>query len=62
MDLAARVDAVVGRAIDEKRIVGAVVLVGKYGELLYEGAHGLADREAGRPMVPDAIFRLSSLT
>lgn len=62
MDLAGRVDAAVGRAIDGKRIVGAVVLVGKHGELLYEGAHGLADRETGRPMASDAIFRLSSLT
>lgn len=62
MDLAGRIDAAVARAIDEKRIVGSVVIVRQHGELLYEAAHGLADREAGRPMRVDTIFRLSSLT
>ena len=62
MDMERRLDAVVGEAIAGNRIVGAVLIVRKHGELLYEKAHGLADREAGRAMTLDAIFRLSSLT
>lgn len=62
MDLPGRIDTAIARAIDEKRIVGSVVIVRRHGELAYEGAHGLADREAGRPMTVDTIFRLSSLT
>ncbi|QQR35253.1 beta-lactamase family protein [Devosia oryziradicis] len=62
MDLEQRLDAAVKRAIAENRIVGAVLIVRQNGELVYETAQGLADREAGRPMTADAIFRLSSLT
>ncbi|MDB5613776.1 MAG: CubicO group peptidase beta-lactamase class family [Devosia sp.] len=62
MDMEHRLDAVVSTAIAEKRIVGSVLMVLRDGRVLYEKAHGLADREAGRPMALDAIFRLSSLT
>jgi CubicO group peptidase (beta-lactamase class C family) len=62
MDMERKLDAVVTSAIEGNRIVGAVLIVRKDGELLYEKAYGLADREARRPMAIDAIFRLSSLT
>ena len=62
MDMERRLDETVTRAIAENRIVGAVLIVRRNGELLYERAHGLADREAGRAMTVDAIFRLSSVT
>jgi CubicO group peptidase (beta-lactamase class C family) len=61
-NLAARVDAVVGRAIAEKRLVGAVALVAKDGQVAYRRAAGLADREAERPMREDDVFRLASVT
>ena len=60
--LAARLDKVVDQAIAEHRLVGAVVLVARDGKLVYRRAAGLADREAGRPMTEDAIFRFSSVT
>jgi CubicO group peptidase (beta-lactamase class C family) len=62
MSLERRLDTVARTAIAEKRIVGAVILVRRHGEPVYGKAHGLADREAGRAMAVDAIFRLSSLT
>lgn len=62
MNLEQRLDAVVQTAIAEQRIVGAVLMVRQNGQPLYEKANGLADREAGRAMQLDAIFRLSSLT
>ena len=61
-NIADRIDAAIDRAIAEKRIVGSVVIVREQGELIYESARGLDDREAGTPMSVDKIFRLSSLT
>jgi CubicO group peptidase (beta-lactamase class C family) len=60
--LAKRIDAVIDRAIAERRLVGAVVLVARDGKLVYHRAAGLADREADRPMTEDAVFRFSSVT
>lgn len=62
MSMEQLLDAAVDKALTEKRIVGAVLIVRRNGELIYESARGLADREAGRKMAVDAIFRLSSLT
>ena len=58
----ARVDSVLQRQVDERRIAGAVALVMRDGEVVYERAVGWADREAGRRMTPDAIFRIASQT
>lgn len=60
--LAARLDGVIDRAIAEKRIVGAVVLVARDGKVVYRRAAGAADREAKRPMREDAVFRLASMS
>lgn len=60
--LPARVDDVLDRAIAERRIVGAVVMVARDGKVVHARAAGLADREAGRPMTRDAVFRLASIT
>src|SRR5436190_17481476 len=60
--IAARLDPVIDAALAEDRIVGAVALVAVKGELAYARAAGLADREAGRAMTTDTIFRASSLT
>lgn len=62
MSLQTAVDDVIDRALAEQRIVGAVVLVARGGEIAYARAAGLADREANRPMTQDAVFRLSSVT
>jgi CubicO group peptidase (beta-lactamase class C family) len=60
--LAGRLDAALDRAIAEKRLVGAVLMVSQNGKLLYSRAAGLADREKGLPMREDAIFRLASVS
>ncbi|AOJ63638.1 serine hydrolase [Burkholderia ubonensis] len=60
--LRARLDATLERALADQRVVGAVVLVARHGELHYARAAGLADREAGTPMREDALFRLASVT
>ena len=61
-DFGRRIDQVVDRAVAEERVVGAMILVARRGEILYSCAAGLADREAKKPMTPEAIFRLASVT
>src|SRR5687768_6796631 len=57
-----RVDSVLERYVDEGRVAGAVALVLRDGRVVYERAVGWADREGGRRMTPDAIFRVASQT
>ncbi len=57
-----KVDAVIDQAIADNRIVGAVVLVAHDGQLVYERAAGLLDKEGRKPMQSDALFRLSSVS
>ena len=56
------VASAVQRAIDDHRLVGAVVLVARDGVEVHRQAAGLADRESGRAMTEDAIFRLASVS
>ena len=60
--LGAAVDAAITSALDEKRLVGTVVLVARNGEIIHRRAAGFADRENGLAMREDAIFRLASIT
>jgi len=58
----ARIAAAVDRSIQEKRIAGAVTLVVRHGHVAWLKAQGMLDREAGKPMPADAIFRICSMT
>ena len=58
----ARIDSALDRAVARGEIAGAVALVLRDGEVAYERAVGWADREAGRRMQPNAIFRIASQT
>ena len=58
----ARVDRFLQEAVDSGRIAGAVAVVLRDGRVAYERAVGWSDREAGRKMAPDAIFRIASQT
>ncbi|MFJ5339366.1 serine hydrolase domain-containing protein [Pectobacterium sp. CHL-2024] len=60
--LSARIQAVVQQALDDGRLVGAVVLVARNGELIHQQAAGWADWESARPMALEAIFRLASVS
>lgn len=60
--LSDRIDRVIDRTLADKRLVGAVIKVAIDGELVYSRAAGFADREIGRLMREDALFRLASVT
>jgi len=60
--LAARLDETIDRALADRKIVGTVVTVVRSGDVAYRRAVGYADREAGRAMRADALFRLASLS
>ncbi len=62
MGFAERLNAVIDRAIDEDRIVGAVVLASRNGSGFFRRTAGYADREAGKPVADDTIFRFASVT
>jgi CubicO group peptidase (beta-lactamase class C family) len=59
--LTTRLDLVIERALEDRRIVGTVVLVARGGDIVYGRAAGFADREAGRSMQENCIFLLSSV-
>ncbi|MGH7696425.1 MAG: serine hydrolase domain-containing protein [Gemmatimonadaceae bacterium] len=58
----ARIDSLLQRAVDENQIGGAVALVLRDGQTAYARAVGWADKEAGRRMRIDDIFRIASQT
>jgi CubicO group peptidase (beta-lactamase class C family) len=61
-DRAARIDRLLKRYTDENRIAGAVALVLRDGKPVYEQAVGWSDKEAGRRMTMDTVFRIASQT
>ncbi len=57
-----RIATTVQRDIDDKRIAGAVTLVVRRGHVAWFKAQGMMDRDAGKPMPTDALFRICSMT
>jgi CubicO group peptidase (beta-lactamase class C family) len=62
MGISENVNKVVDDALACEDIVGTVILVYKDGQPLVRRAAGLADREAGKPVTLDSIFRFASCT
>jgi CubicO group peptidase (beta-lactamase class C family) len=48
--------------VDDGKIAGGVTMVARRGEVVHLEAVGMADRDAGKPMTTDAIFRIASMT
>jgi CubicO group peptidase (beta-lactamase class C family) len=57
-----RVDSLLQQYVKENRIPGAVALILQNGAPVYERAFGWSDKEAGRKMTTDTIFRIASQT
>ncbi len=50
------------RAVEQKEIAGAVLLVARHGKVAYLEAIGKQDAEAGVAMSPATIFRIASMS
>ena len=57
-----RLDGVLQQYVDDNRLAGVVALVLRDGAPVYERAVGWSDKEAGRRMTMDTIFRIASQT
>ncbi len=58
----ARVGKVLSDEIAQGKLPGAVVAVARRGKLVYLEAFGSLDKQTGKPMSKDAIFRVYSMT
>src|SRR5262245_6637454 len=56
------VKKVVQGLVDQKEFAGAVTMVACRGKVVQVNAIGMMDIEAGKPMKPDTIFRIYSMT
>jgi CubicO group peptidase (beta-lactamase class C family) len=54
------IDRALQRYVDTDRVAGIVALALQDGQVVYEKAFGWSDKEAGRRMTPDTIFRIAS--
>ncbi len=58
----ARIGQALSADIKKGLLPGAVVAVARKGKLVYFGAFGYLDKDAGTPMTTDAIFSIASMT
>ena len=57
-----RIAAAVQGDVDAKKVAGVVTLVVRHGKVAWFDARGMADREAGKRMDKDTIFRICSMS
>ncbi len=57
-----RIGEVMQKYIDDGRVAGTVTLVARKGKVAWFKAQGMMDKEAGKAMAPDAIFRICSMS
>ena len=57
-----RISYVLRTEVDANRMPGAVVLVARKGAIVHADAIGWQDKDAGKPLARDAIFRAYSMT
>ena len=57
-----RIDKVMEAHIAQQKIAGGVTLLARHGKIAHLGVYGMMDVEAEKPMAPDTIFRIASMT
>jgi CubicO group peptidase (beta-lactamase class C family) len=57
-----RIETEVAKSISDKQIAGAVTMIVRHGKVAWLKPQGMLDREAGKPMPADAMFRICSMT
>jgi CubicO group peptidase (beta-lactamase class C family) len=56
------IDAAMQAFVDGGKVAGIAALVAVGGRVAHEGCYGMLDLAAGRPVAPDSLFRIYSLT
>jgi CubicO group peptidase (beta-lactamase class C family) len=57
-----RIDTHFRRYVDDGRLPGWQVMVSRHGRVAHLSSYGVIDKEAGRPVEPDTIWRIYSMT
>src|SRR5947199_5753441 len=58
----ARIRPVMQSFVEQRKMAGAITLVARDGKVAHLECTGMMDCEASRPMQPDTIFRIYSMT
>ena len=58
----AEVDRFMERAVTDQKIAGGIVIISHGGKIGFFHTYGLMDREANKPMSPDTILRIYSMS
>lgn len=57
-----RINVVMQRYVDEGKYAGILTMIARRGQIAHLDCFGMMDVEAGKPMQPDAIFRIYSMS
>lgn len=57
-----RIGPVMQRYVQENKLAGLLTMIARNGQVVHFETYGMMDREAGKPMQRDAIFRIYSMT
>jgi CubicO group peptidase (beta-lactamase class C family) len=57
-----RIQETFRKEAEENRLPGAVIMVARKGKLVHASAVGFQDKDAGKPMALDSVFRIYSMT
>lgn len=57
-----RINQIMQKHVDANQISGAVGLIARKGKIVYFDQYGFMDRASKKPMKPDSIFRIYSMT
>src|SRR5437868_427647 len=58
----AEIDHFMERQVAEQKLAGGIVMVSHAGKIGFLHSYGQMDREAAKPMAPDTIFRIYSMS
>src|SRR5580692_10407274 len=57
-----RIRPVLDNYVATNQLAGGIALIARRGKVAYLDTFGMMDKEAGKPMAKDAIFRMASMT
>ena len=58
----ARIRPQLEKYVEDNRLAGGSALIARHGKVVYFETFGVMDKESGKPMTKDAIFRIYSMT